>query len=265
MEQNLLSLCLHYLENNFFFSFQITRYTECAMRIFNCCSQIILTFKIVSRKMMVSIHPRVEYSENRARRRVSTLQNDTRDTYDIFSRDLNAVKKFAKSGNTLLSFPRWNARASHERSWTSREAHATVSKSMRGRRRDPHPLFRHRHHHHRYHPRRLLSLFGNLSSNSVQLSSVAPLGRCGSRIVASSQKFSSCARNSNTVSLFSKFDYHSLIIAFIFVFLFFLKPSFFPRNIYEVCVLRKGKRKKKCCKPSMFLLAEIHNRHKVNR
>lgn len=88
------------------------------------------------------------------------------------------------------------------------EARATVSKSMRGRRRDPHPLFRRRYHHCRcrYHPRRLLSLFGNLSSDAVQLSSVAPLGRCGSRAVASSRKLSR-ARAISRLSLlfFSEF------------------------------------------------------------
>lgn len=68
---------------------------------------------------------------------------------------------------------------------TSHEARATVSKSMRERRSDARPLSRHRsrrHHHHHHHPPLPPPLpppplFGNLSSNSVQPSSVAPLGR----------------------------------------------------------------------------------------
>lgn len=182
----------------FFFSFQITQRNYA--NVFNCCCDIIiLTLKAIS------IHSRTEYSENRTRRRVSALsQNETCDI--LFSCDSN-TEKFLQSGSMLLSFSRWNARASHKSSRTSREAHATVSKSMRGRRRDPHPLFRHRYHHRRcrYHPRRLLSLFGNLSSDSVQLSSVAPLGRCGSCIVASSRKLSRARAIPKLSLFFSKF------------------------------------------------------------
>jgi len=68
---------------------------------------------------------------------------------------------------------------------TSHGARATVSKSMRERRGDPRAPSHQCGRHHRQRPpllpppraAALLPLFGNLSSDSVQLSSVAPLGR----------------------------------------------------------------------------------------
>lgn len=121
---------------------------------------------------------------------------------------------------------------------------------MRGRRRDPHPLFHHHHHHHHrhYHPRRLLSLFGNLSSDSVQLSSVAPLGRCGSRVVASSRKLS---RAREIIShFFFKFIARPLLSLLSHFFL--SRTLFFAGKIRGVHVLGKEKTEKSAASVRCF-------------
>jgi len=104
-------------------------------------------------------------------------------------------KEIRRPGDSITRFRRKNLQRSRafSRSGSSRGrprktshgARATVSKSMRERRGDPRAPSRQCGRHHRQRPpllpppraAALLPLFGNLSSDSVQLSSVAPLGR----------------------------------------------------------------------------------------
>lgn len=130
------------------------------------------------------------------------------------SRTLTPFAEISLAGIFVLA---WNAILASQ---TSLEARATVSKSMQGRRRDPRPLFYHRCRcrrcrRHPPPPPPQPSLFGNLSSDSVQLSSVAPLGRVVR--VLPQVRVSSRTRRIHSVSFFSRLV---ILLSFFFYIVF---------------------------------------------
>jgi len=158
---------------------------------------------------------------------------------------------------------------------------------MRERRDDPRAPSRQCGRHHRQRPpllpppraAALLPLFGNLSSDSVQLSSVAPLGRVV-RVprklrerpavrATPKQPLSLSLSLLLSLSILTVQSLRRLSLSPILS----LSPSsyvvlryFRSRNTRVVSQTRprgKGLRAE-CCRPSMFPLAEVHDRHEVN-